>query len=379
MKIAIFGGSFDPVHSEHINIVRAAMEKLEADKAIIVPAFIPPHKQGKNLASAQDRLAMARIAFSNVKNCEVSAYELNAGGTSYTCRTLAYFHQKYPEAKLYFVVGSDMLKDFYTWKNPEEILSLAELIACNREGERVNFKAEQIRFFTKFHKTFKTFEFVGRDISSTKARILCAFGEDLKPYLTEGVIDYIEANSLYRVEGVKKALPYLKPSRRKHSLRVALLAARVGAKYKVSEHSIIQAAALHDAAKNLDLSAPELSGFSLEESVPAPVLHQYTGAYLAEHSFGVTEEDVLNAIRFHTSGRPNMSNLEKILFLTDMLEPGRDFGGVEKLRKILLKDLNECMYKSLKQELRYLKKQGGEIYPLTFRAYEFYRALVKKE
>ena len=63
MKIAIFGGSFDPVHAEHVNIVRAAREKLGADKIFVMPANIPPHKQGKNLASAQDRLNMAKLAF----------------------------------------------------------------------------------------------------------------------------------------------------------------------------------------------------------------------------------------------------------------------------------------------------------------------------
>ena len=377
MKIAIFGGSFDPVHSEHINIVRAAQAALGADKVIVVPAFIPPHKQGKSLAAPEDRLAMAKLAFAPLKNCEVSAYELNAGGTSYTYMTLAYFKNKYPDAKLYFLVGADMLKDFYSWREPETILSLAELVACNREGERVNFAAEQLRFFAKFKKRFLSIEYTGRDISSTKARVLTAFGEDLKPYLPEPVIDYIEAKELYRVERVKDALAYLKPARKKHTLRVAMTAASFENRYKLSEHSVIVAAALHDVAKNLSPSAPELAGFSLQEEVPAPVLHQYTGAYVAEHTFGIEDEDILNAIRFHTSGRPNMSVLEKLVFLSDMLEPGRDFKGIKKLRKVFAEDLDECMYQSLRHELRYLKKQGGDIYPLTFRAYEYYKGVRK--
>ena len=135
MKIAIFGGSFDPVHAEHINIVKAAAEKLETDKIIVIPAYIPPHKQGKSLASAQDRLNMAKLAFGPIKNCEVSSFEISAGGTSYTYRTLQYFREKYPQATFYLLVGADMLKDFYTWKEPESILSNAELVAAGREGE----------------------------------------------------------------------------------------------------------------------------------------------------------------------------------------------------------------------------------------------------
>ena len=178
MKIAIFGGSFDPVHVEHINIVKAAQSALGADKVIVIPAFIPPHKQGKALAAPQDRLAMAKLAFAGIKNCEVSAYELNAGGTSYTYLTLGYFHEKYPDAQLYFLVGADMLKDFYTWRQPETILSLAELVVCNREEDKVSFPAEQLRFFARFKKKFLSIEYTGRDISSTKARVLAAFGED---------------------------------------------------------------------------------------------------------------------------------------------------------------------------------------------------------
>ena len=373
MKIAILGGSFDPVHAEHINIARAAAEKLQADKIIAVPAFVPPHKQGKNMASAQDRLAMARIAFSKIKNCEVSAYELNAGGTSYTYLTVGYFRQRYPDAKLYLLVGSDMLKDFYTWKNPDEILENAELVVCNREGDKVKFKTEQLRFFARFKKTFRPLDYVGRDISSTKVRVLCAFGEDLKPYLPEDVIDYIEANELYRVPHVKDALRRLKPVRAKHSLRVAQMAVSVAAKYKISESTAIQAAALHDVAKNIDLSAPELAGFVPPENVPAPVMHQFAGAYMAEHLFGIEDEDVLNAIRYHTSGRPNMSALEKIIFLADMLEQGRDFPHVKQLREWFWRDINECMYLSLKHQVKYLKKGRGAVYPLTLRALEYYK------
>ncbi len=373
MKIAIFGGSFDPVHLEHVQLVRTAAEVLQPDKIIVVPAFVPPHKQEKNMAPAHDRLQMAKFAFAGIRNCEVSAYEINAGGTSYTCRTLRHFHQLYPDATLYLLVGADMLQDFYTWREPEEILQLAELVACRRTGVDADFRAEQARFAARFSKPFQVLEFTGRDISSTKARVLCAFGEELHLYLPGEVVDYIEANELYRVECVKEALQYLKPARRKHTVRVAMTAAEVGAKYKVSEHAIILAAGLHDVAKYVAPTAPELAGFAPPDDVPAPVLHQYTGAYMAEHRFGVTDADVLNAVRYHTSGRPEMGMLEKIIFLADMLEPGRDFPGVGKLRRIFARDLDECLYRCLKSELKFLKKAKAAIYPLTVRAYEYYK------
>ncbi|MFQ7034833.1 MAG: bis(5'-nucleosyl)-tetraphosphatase (symmetrical) YqeK [Candidatus Borkfalkia sp.] len=212
---------------------------------------------------------------------------------------------------------------------------------------------------------------MGRNVSSTKARVLCAFGEDLKPYLCEDVIDYIEANKLYRVDGVKDCFRYLKPSRRNHSLRLALMAGDVAAKYRLEERKIILAAALHDVAKNMPPDAPELAGFSMEEEVPPPVLHQFTGAYVAEHVLGVTDADVLGAVRWHTSAKPNMTELEKAIYLADMLEPGRDFRGVESLRKLFYTDLDACLLESLRLQIKYLKRQKGEIYHLTLEAYQF--------
>ncbi len=371
MRIAIFGGTFDPVHIEHINIVKAAKEQLKADKVIIIPAFIPPHKQGKEMASPEDRLEMARRAFLPINGCEVSAYEINARSTSYTYLTLDHYKSKYPNDELFFLVGSDMLKDFYGWKNPETILSLADIVVCNREGDKINFAAENLKFNAKFKKKFKVIEYVGRNVSSTKARVLCAFGEDLKPYVLSDVIDYIEAKKLYRIDGVKSAFKYLTLSRKNHSLRLALTACEVASKYKIDERKIILAAALHDVTKNMPLSAPELSNFNISENVPEPVLHQFTGAYVAENVLGVDDAEVLSAIRCHTSAKPDMTALEKVIYLADLLEPGRDFAGIDKLRKLFYTDLDECLLQSLKHQIKYLKRNKGEIYYLTLKAYEY--------
>ena len=373
MKIAIFGGSFDPVHAEHVRIARAAREKLGADKIIVVPAGLPPHKQERHLAPAAARLEMARLAFSGIPGCEVSPYEINAGGTSYTVRTVHRFRERYPQDELYLLVGADMLRDFYSWKQPEEILSMAQLVACGREGDPADFQKEQKRFSARFGKPFIPLGYTGAAVSSTEVRALCAFGEDVRSLVPAEVADYIDANELYRVGPVRRALEYLTPARRKHSLRVALMAAERSASAGVSEYAAVLAAGLHDCAKNLPADSPLLKGFAPPEEVPAPVLHQYSGAYVAECILGVTDADVLDAIRYHTSGKPEMTALGKLIFLSDMLEAGRDFPGIRKLRRLFAENLNACMYHCLKQELKHLKKGGGNIYPLTFRAYEYYK------
>lgn len=380
MNIVIFGGSFDPVHAEHIAIAQAAKRQLAADKIVVVPAFVPPHKREKNMAPAEDRLAMAKLAFAGVEGAEVSAYEISAGGTSYTVRTLRHFRERFPQDELFFLVGADMLRDFYTWKQPEEILSLAQLVACGREGDPADFRAEGKRFFARFGRRFQVLSYTGKQVSSTDIRVQIAFGQE-PAELPAAVFDYIEGRQLYRVGRVREALRGLKPARREHSLRVGLMAAESAARCGVSETDAILAAGMHDCAKYLDLSSPELQGFTPPAGVPAPVMHQYTGAYYAEHAFGVSDAAVLDAIRYHTSGKPEMSALGKLIFLADMLESGRDFSGIHKLRRAFYKEdsLDECMYQSLRAELRHLKQGGGDIYPLTEQAYRYYKDIRRKQ
>lgn len=119
IKIGIFGGTFDPVHNEHVKVAKIAIEKLELDKLIIMPTFIPPHKT-RTVTDGRIRLEMLRSCFSGIEKIEVSDYEITKGGTSYTYQTVEYFKKKY-QCELYFLVGTDMLTNFKTWKNPMPI------------------------------------------------------------------------------------------------------------------------------------------------------------------------------------------------------------------------------------------------------------------
>ena len=132
MKIGIFGGSFDPPHNEHIRLAQAAIDGLGLDKLLIMPAYAPPHKSGKTLSPDSERLQLCRLAFSGLKKAEVSEYEIERKGTSYTYLTCRHFKAEYPTAQLFWLVGTDMLRDFPTWKNPTEILENVTLAVCAR-------------------------------------------------------------------------------------------------------------------------------------------------------------------------------------------------------------------------------------------------------
>lgn len=383
MRIGIFGGSFDPVHSEHIRLAESAVKTLALDKLIVMPVASPPHKKGKTLAPDKDRLELCRIAFASVACAEVSDYEIGQGGTSYTYLTCRHFRSLYADAEIFWLVGTDMLRDFPSWKNPEDILSNATLAVCAREEKDGWEQSEQESFFRRFGKKFAVIDYNGEAVSSTKIRILAGAGMRLTPFVTAETEAYIQENGLYAIENAPRALALETPARVAHSLRVAYTASKRAISLGVSEKKAITASLFHDCAKYVDLDSPLLGGFEPPTAwgeIPREVLHQFAGAYLVEHAFGVTDEEVLDAIRFHTSGKPNMTALGKLVFLADMIEPNRNYDGVEILRALFDKKnpaipkesgLDECLKEALKQTIAFLKGKGERIYPLTEEAYEF--------
>lgn len=377
MRIGIFGGSFDPVHLEHIHLAEHAIRSLALDKLIIVPAARPPHKNGKTLTIDSERLSLCRLAFEHLNKVEVSDFEILQGGTSYTFLTCRHFKSLYKNDELFFIVGTDMLRDFPTWKNTLDILENATLAVVARAEKQGWLEEERKKFRELFHKDFKLIDYQGKDVSSTKIRVRAGAGEDITQFVGEKVASYIKKRGLYEIAGAKAALALEKPDRKAHSLRVAEIAAKKAVMEGVSERQAIQAALFHDCAKNLPMDSPLLAGFELAPfgQVPKAVVHQFAGAYLAQTHFGINDSEVLDAIRFHTSGKENMTTLGKIIFLADMVEEGRDFAGVETLRKLYLKKggIDECLCLALEQTVWHLKEKGGEIYPLTEKAYYFYK------
>ncbi len=377
MRIGIFGGSFDPVHGEHIELAKRAVQELRLDKLLIMPAGEPPHKKGKRITSAKERLYLCRAAFEGEEKIEVSDYEITRGGTSYTYQTCEEFARRY-QGELFWLVGTDMLRDFPSWRNPERILSCATLAVCGR-NEKVGWvEREQARFSRRFGKKFAYLSYEGKDVSSTKLRVLAGAGMRLTGFTPEKVAEYVYEKGLYKIPFADEALQLESPRRREHSIRVAYLAASRAHGLKVPEEKAIAAALFHDCAKNLAADSAYLDGFTPPKKwgeVPPAVYHQFAGAYVAEKHFGVTDRDILNAVRYHTSGRANMSQLEKLIFLADMLEEERSYKEVEMLRALFWKRKNsvkECLRTALYETLRFVEQKGERAYPLTEAAYEFY-------
>lgn len=198
MKITVFGGTFNPIHNGHLNIVDAVLSRLCPDKLIIMPTGTPPHKQAQRLVSDGDRLTMLKLAVSDRENVEVSDYEIKKEGKSYTVLTLEHLKELYPDDELYFVMGSDMLSSFLNWYRPERIMELATLVCISRsEDEKQKDKQSAERIASVGGKCI-LIECEAVEVSSTEVRNLISTDSDISKLVPKSVEEYIIERGLYK-------------------------------------------------------------------------------------------------------------------------------------------------------------------------------------
>ena len=195
-KIGLFGGTFNPVHNGHLNLLRQVQAQMQFDELLLIPSHLPPHKEASDLASGKDRLQMLALAVEDIPEAGVCDIELHKSGKSYTIETLKKLRRLFPTAELYFIVGTDMLLTFDEWKQWRDILKLAYLVASGRdegEYERLCEKAQKLD--RERIIVLKTQPF---PLSSTEIRRKLKAGEDVAELLPPKVLRYIEQKGLYR-------------------------------------------------------------------------------------------------------------------------------------------------------------------------------------
>ena len=195
-KIAVYGGTFNPIHNGHLHLARHFDERIGFDRVIFIPTNVPPHKAAKNLASAKDRLAMCRLAAQTV-GYEVSDLEIKRGGPSYTADTLRDLHQQFPNAELYLLMGEDMFITLSAWKFPERILKLSIICAAPRSEDgliKMKNAAESLRHMGGI-VLLENIEYL--PVSSTMVREAVQTGQSCRNLVPPVVADYIRINHLY--------------------------------------------------------------------------------------------------------------------------------------------------------------------------------------
>ncbi|MDR0875363.1 MAG: nicotinate-nucleotide adenylyltransferase [Clostridiales Family XIII bacterium] len=343
-RIGVFGGSFDPVHLGHLLVAETALEQLALSQVLFMPTNIQPFKQDANVTPADDRVRMLRMATKSNPRFGVSTVETDRAGVSYTIDSLRTLQAQYGTG-IVFILGADMLKMISQWSRAQELLtefSLAVGIRPGSDEKEVTIQADDLR--AKYGTMITPLDNIPIHVSSTELRARMKNGESVRYLIPDLVRIYLEVR---RKEGERRFA---------HTKRVMDLAESMAGRFGEDPEKAALAALLHDYEK-------DPAG-----GVENDLAHGPMAAEAARNLFAVEDEDVLNAIRWHTTGRAGMSRLELIVFLADTVEPGRTYDSIDKLRGHCLEDLERGAAQVLAELKKYLEKKGLDVSPDTLAA-----------
>ena len=195
--LAIFGGTFNPFHNGHFQILNAVSQSGLVDKILLIPSKIPPHKEVGFLADEKHRLNMCRLAAEEFENASVTDIELLRSGKSYTIDTLHELIKRYPDYKPALIIGGDMMASFSEWKDYKQILKIADLIVFSRKGIDLAGFEKSISDLTKIGANIFVFDDDIDHISSTQIRNNIGNLGFLGKYIPKNILDYIISNGVY--------------------------------------------------------------------------------------------------------------------------------------------------------------------------------------
>ena len=356
-RVGVFGGSFNPIHNGHLILAEQVREIAGLDRVIFVPTYVNPFKTGKDQPSGEDRMNMVRLAIGDAPGMEVSDFEILREGPSYTYDTLMHFKEELSEdTEIYFILGSDTLIKLEDWKKGPELIENFGFISIYRKGESRE-KVDEVcaRLKAKYPTcNIRIFESPELEISSSDMRERLRFGQSIR-FITPGpVIDYIGSHGLY--DSLTRRLgtfvrKNVKPSRFAHTIHVVRKAQELCEKYGVDEETIRKvetAAIFHDAYRD-----------------EGNLVHGPLAAEHLEKDWGITDPDILSAVRYHTTGHADESLTEIILKMADLLEDTRTYEEVARLRASLTDDIYES-YLMIMERLAVHEQQCGHgVHPDT--------------
>ncbi|MDR0654747.1 MAG: nicotinate (nicotinamide) nucleotide adenylyltransferase [Treponema sp.] len=371
MRLAVLGGSFNPVHIGHLFLAGELLHGQGYDRVLLVPAYQSPFKLEANIGpSSRDRLDMLLASITGDERLSVEDCEIRREGISYTIDTLRDIIRRYqPEGKPGLVIGDDLAEGFLSWKDSSGILDIAEIIIARRNGTEAKSRPFPCR----------QLENEIMDISSGLVRERIKAGAAWEYLVPAGARIIIEDRSLYReasgspaagdpeitkdflVRIEEEARRRLSPGRFLHSRNTALLARDLAERWSQTPAAAWLAGMGHDICKSmkdgelLELARKDGMAISAFEEKKASLLHGRAAAVFLRERFGIEREDVLEAIRVHTAGEPGMGPLARILYIADKIEVGREKIDPALRKLVLEKDLEEVFPAVLEQTVSWLR------------------------
>lgn len=375
-RTAIFGGSFNPPHLMHEKLIETLLKRGDIDRVLLVPTRDPVHKAGRQMASPAHRLNMCKIVADKFEGADVWDVEITRKEKSYTYLTFLDYKSKFGD-KPCFLLGADMLVTLHTWYKYGELLKLCDFLAVYREGEDRELFDNAIKKIKADGGNIEEFVVTPSDISSTKART------DLKGNVSKEIENYINENGLYRdnkdmtIEEYKEHIKArLSEKRYYHSLCVAEEAVRLADRYGADKEKAYLAGLLHDVLKDtpsdIQLKFAKEFGIILSalELGAKKLYHSIIGSAYLKEVLGITDSEIIDAVRYHTTAKKNMSLLSKVLYLADYTSRDRDYNGVEEMRQAVEESIENAMKIALEFTVEDLKAKGCPVHPDTLDAYD---------
>lgn len=358
MRKIIFGGSFDPIHNGHLQIAKKAKDILKADKVIFL---IAKHPRWKDVKSEDNhRLEMLKIALKGFSWAEISLVEYNSqADVNYTYDSILKIKEN-DDSKLYFLLGSDQLELLDKWYEIDNLTRLVQLVCISRPNFLIN--RENLE---KYHV-----ELIEEEISPMSSTALRNLNNMDCP---KEVLDYIVENKLYFYNTLSS---YMTEKRLNHTLSVSSLAYDIAISNHLDGHKAYLSALLHDIGKEIDINLQyqyvKDNYPSLVDSIPRVLYHQFYSEKIARETFKIKDQEILDSIKYHATGRENMGVYEKIVYASDKIEPTRGYDSSSLIEECK-KDINTGFIDVLKENIKFFEQTNKSYHnKLTDQCIKYY-------
>jgi len=392
-KLAIMGGTFDPIHMGHLVTAEEVRHEFDVDEVLFVPTGHPPHKSNINMTTCEHRYLMTVLATAANPYFKVSRIEIEREGVTYTIDTIKELKRIYGnEVQLYFITGADAIHKILNWKESRELLQICDFVAVTRPGYNKEELIEKIEELNKQYETNIHFlEVPALAISSSDIRRRLNEMKPIKYLVPQEVENYIKKHELYnyqiRLTDKEKEEMYqyvaskLSPKRYAHTRGVVEMALEYAKLNGLDYNETFIAALFHDIGKEIprqeSLALCEKYQIELDEYEKKHIhlAHGKIGAVILERDWGISKPSILNGIKYDTLGRLNMTDLEKVIYLADMTEEGRSsYKGKEEIKRLAQYNLDRAMYKALISSYNYVTNiLKQEVHPITNELITYYK------
>ena len=384
MRIGIFGGSFDPIHVGHVALAHAAATACNLSQVLLIPTAASPYKLSAHMTDGIKRLHMCELVAAEDPLLKVCDLEVARGSVSYTIDTVESLVKSHPTDDPVLLMGGDMFTSVQHWYRFADIAALVELCILPREENTAAITAHAQMLQETMNVRCRVVNVTLPTVSSTQVRQLVSQGKDVTGLVPACVAQYIAKQELYANEAtfaterewIEQLRKRLTPERFAHSLAVAEEAQRLAIRWGCDADKARTAGLLHDVAKD-DSTAKQLQtaaqfGILLDnDDIDSEKrYHAMVGAAELQHEWGITDADILNAVRYHTTGRGGMSLLEKIVFSADFTSADRQYPTVNVMRQLVNESLEDARRYALGYMIKERQELGRRVHPNTMEAYQ---------